>query len=276
MAGVVFRAVRYGLLRERLAMDAFSPSARHLRSRGFWLRSGTALICYSIYAGFYGYYEWSRQLFDGQIYLFAYHCLHNLQSILTIVLPLFLFYKFVDPYQTSFYGMAPKRKGLVLYALLLALMIPLITLASFQPDFWNPTRHIAIRTPTNFRRTRMGDGLIYELCYGWISYRRNCFSGAFWSLAWTAYWGRARCYQWLSGIVRFTSDDLWRGCFVTIWRVSAGRSGPEHPQHLGRLAHSHRHCLGHGNCRFFAGSGAVMDYDFLLCWNFNIHPCTTA
>ncbi|MFD2572448.1 hypothetical protein ACFSUS_17545 [Spirosoma soli] len=105
------------------------------RNSEFWLRSGCALICYSIYSGFYAHSEWSRQLFDGQIYVFAYYCLHNLQSVLTIVLPLYLFYRFIDRQPSSFYGMAPKRKGLALYALLLALMIPLITLASFQPDF---------------------------------------------------------------------------------------------------------------------------------------------
>ncbi|GAB4037786.1 CPBP family intramembrane glutamic endopeptidase [Spirosoma gilvum] len=138
------------------------------RNREFWLRSGVALVFYSIYAGFYGHSEWSRQLFDGQIYVFAYYCLHNLQSLLTIVLPLALFYKFLDPYPSSFYGMAPKRKGLVLYALMLALMIPLITLASFQPDF--------LESYPTYRDTNANEffgvpewvtALVYELCYGW-------------------------------------------------------------------------------------------------------------
>jgi len=138
------------------------------RNRDFWLRSGTALICYSIYAGFYAHSAWSRQLFDGQIYVFAYYCLHNLQSVLTIVLPLYLFYTFVDPYANNFYGMAPKRKGLVLYAILLGLMIPLITLASFQPDF--------LQSYPTYRDTNANEffgvpewvtALLYELCYGW-------------------------------------------------------------------------------------------------------------
>lgn len=138
------------------------------RSRAFWLRSGVALVSYSIYAGFWANSLWSQQLFGGQIYVFAYYCLHNLQSILTIVLPLFLFYRFVDPYPSNFYGMAPKRKGLTLYILLLALMIPLITLASFQPDF--------LQSYPTYRDTNANEffgvpewvtGLVYELCYGW-------------------------------------------------------------------------------------------------------------
>ncbi|GAB4019451.1 CPBP family intramembrane glutamic endopeptidase [Spirosoma koreense] len=138
------------------------------RSREFWLRSGLALVCYSLYAGFYADYEWSLNLFDGQIYAFVYYCLHNLQSVLTIVVPLYLFYKFIDPYPSHFYGMAPKRKGLALYALLLALMIPLITLASFQPDF--------LASYPTYRDTNANEffgvpewitALVYELCYGW-------------------------------------------------------------------------------------------------------------
>ena len=64
--------------------------------------------------------------------------------------------------------MAPKRKGLVLYALLLALMIPLITWASFQPDF--------LQSYPTYRDTNANEffgvpewvtALVYELCYGW-------------------------------------------------------------------------------------------------------------
>ena len=138
------------------------------RNHEFWLRSGVALISYSIYASFYAHAEWSLQLFGGQIYAFAYYCLHNLQSALTIVLPLYVFYKVADPYPSQFYGMAPKRKGLALYVLLLALMIPLIIIASFQPDFLDSY-------PT-YRDTNANEflgvpewvtALVYELCYGW-------------------------------------------------------------------------------------------------------------
>lgn len=138
------------------------------QNREFWLRSTFALICYSWYAGFYAHNKWSQELFNGQIYVFAYYCLHNLQSVLTIVLPLYLFYKLADPYPSHFYGMAPKRKGLVLYLQLLALMVPLITLASFQPDF--------LQSYPTYRDTNANEffnvpewvtALVYELCYGW-------------------------------------------------------------------------------------------------------------
>lgn len=140
------------------------------QKRDFWLRSGLALGSYALYSGFYGHVELSHQLFDGQVFVFLYYCLHNLQSLLTIVLPLYVFYRLADrqQYPSSFYGMAPKRKGLVLYALLLALMIPLLTLASFQPDFLAsyPTYH---DTNANefFGVPEWVTALVYELCYGW-------------------------------------------------------------------------------------------------------------
>ena len=138
------------------------------RDRDFWLRSGTALVCYSIYAGFYAHTAWSQQLFDGKVFVFLYYCFRNLQSVVTIVLPLFLFYKFVDRQSSNFYGIAPKRKGLALYALMLALMVPLITLASFQPDFLAsyPT-YKDTNANEFFAVPEWVTVLIYELCYGW-------------------------------------------------------------------------------------------------------------
>ncbi|WP_080237475.1 CPBP family intramembrane glutamic endopeptidase [Spirosoma rigui] len=138
------------------------------RNRGFWLRSSTALVCYATYAGFYAHNAWSQQLFGGQVFVFLYYCFRNLQSLLTVVLPLYLFYKLVDQYPSGFYGVVPKRKGLALYAILLALMVPLITLASFQPDFLAsyPTYK---DTSANefFNVPEWVTALVYELCYGW-------------------------------------------------------------------------------------------------------------
>lgn len=172
--GKPFRPVLYlGLYASSYYVSVWLWTHFHRRAdiwhnRQFWLRSGVALVFYSLYAGFWGQNAWSQKLFGGQIYVFAYYCLSNLQSVLTIVLPLFLFYKFVDPYPTHFYGIVPKRKGLVLYAVLLTLMVPLITWASFQPDF--------LQSYPTYRDTNANEffgvpewvtAFVYELCYGW-------------------------------------------------------------------------------------------------------------
>lgn len=77
------------------------------RNPRFWLHTGVGWVAYGFYAGFYGYNEWSRQLLDGQIYLFAFYCLSNLHSILTLVLPLLLYYIFIDRESSYFYGLKP-------------------------------------------------------------------------------------------------------------------------------------------------------------------------
>ncbi|MBO0931044.1 CPBP family intramembrane metalloprotease [Fibrella aquatilis] len=138
------------------------------RNPRFWLHTLVALVVFSYYAGFAGYVDWAQQFSDYRLYLYAYKVFSNLHSILTIVLPLGLYYLFVDKNQSGFYGLKPKRKGLLVYLMLLGLMVPIILFASFQPDFLeayptyrNLTPHEALHVPEWL--TAFG----YELAYGW-------------------------------------------------------------------------------------------------------------
>ncbi len=138
------------------------------RNPRFWLHTGIGWVAYGFYAGFYGYNEWSRQLLDGQIYLFAFYCLSNVHSILTLVLPLFLYYIFIDRESSHFYGLKPKREGLAVYATLMAIMVPVIAVASFQssfssfyPTYKDTTANEYLGVP------EWVTALIYELAYGW-------------------------------------------------------------------------------------------------------------
>lgn len=134
----------------------------------FWLHTGVGWAAYGLYAGFYGYNDWSQQLLGGQIYIFAFYCLSNLHSILTLVLPLFLYYKFIDREPSYFYGLKPKRDGLTVYATLMLLMVPVIAVASFQtsflefyPTYKDTTANEYLNVP------EWVTALIYELSYGW-------------------------------------------------------------------------------------------------------------
>lgn len=138
------------------------------RNRRFWLHTGVGWASYGFYAGFYGYNEWSRQLLGGQIYLFAYYCLSNLHSVLTLVLPLFLYYKLLDRQPSFFYGLKPKREGLLVYATLMLIMVPVVTFASFQPSFLDFYPTYKDTTANEFLNVpEWVTALIYELCYGW-------------------------------------------------------------------------------------------------------------
>lgn len=138
------------------------------RNGRFWRHTGVALLVYSGYASFSLYDTWARQISDYRLYLYVYKCVANLHSVLTIVLPLLLYYVLVDKPRNGFYGLQPKRKGLTTYLALLALMVPIIGFASTQPDFLlayptyrNMPVHEALNVPEWL--TALG----YELAYGW-------------------------------------------------------------------------------------------------------------
>lgn len=136
------------------------------RNRRMWLYSLFGLAVLGWDGGFYGYQAWSRQLFDGQIYWFAFYGLSNLSSLLTVFMPLILFYFLLDDQRSRFYGLF-KPQDVRPYLFLLAAMLPLIAWASFQPDF--------LRTYPSYRDSSVDEffgvapwltALAYELFYG--------------------------------------------------------------------------------------------------------------
>jgi len=138
------------------------------RNPRFWLHTGVGWVAYGFYAGFYGYNEWSSQLLGGQIYLFAFYCLSNLHSIGTLVLPLFLYYIFIDREPSYFYGLKPKREGLEVYAMLMGIMVPVIAIASFESSFMSFYPTYKDTTANEYLGVpEWVTALAYELAYGW-------------------------------------------------------------------------------------------------------------
>lgn len=139
------------------------------RNNWFWLHTLVALVVYAYYAGFSAYTGWAQRHFpDYGLFVYVFKVLSNVHSLVTIVLPLGVYYLFVDKPANGFYGLKPKRRGLLIYLSLLALMVPVITYASFQPDFLqayptyrNTGAHNALNVPEWV--TALG----YELAYGW-------------------------------------------------------------------------------------------------------------
>ncbi|MBU1822566.1 MAG: CPBP family intramembrane metalloprotease [Bacteroidetes bacterium] len=138
--GNPIRIVWYFLLYATAYYGALLIWARHtgqmavFRSRRVWQYSLFGLAVLAWDGGFYGYQPLSKVLFGGQIYEFAFYALSNLSSLLTVFLPLTVFYLTVDRQRSRFYGLF-KPQSVAPYLLLLAAMLPLIAWASFQPDF---------------------------------------------------------------------------------------------------------------------------------------------
>ncbi len=138
-----------------------------LRNPKLWLYSLFGLSVMAWDGGFYGYQAWSKQLFGGQIYAYAFYSLSNLSSILTTFLPLVLFYFLIDKQPSRFYGLF-KSQNVLPYLLLLGGMVPLLAWASFQPDFLQtyPT-YRSTSTHTFFGVPPWATALAYELFYGY-------------------------------------------------------------------------------------------------------------
>lgn len=170
--GNPIRIVWYFLLYATAYYGSLLIWARHtgqmplVHSWRVWLYSlfGLGLVAWD--GGFYSYQAWSRSLFDGQVYWFAFYSLSNLSSLLTVLLPLSFFYFFLDDQKSRFYGLF-RSQNVAPYAILLVVMLPLIVWASFQPDF--------LRTYPSYRDSSADEffgvpswvtALIFELCYG--------------------------------------------------------------------------------------------------------------
>ena len=136
------------------------------RNPQVWVYSLFILVVLAWDGSFYAYQSWSKQIFDGQIYWFAFYSLANLSSVLTTFLPLILFYRLIDHQRTRFYGLW-QPQNVNPYLLLLLAMLPLIIWASFQPDF--------LRSYPTYRDSRVDEffgvsprvtAILYELFYG--------------------------------------------------------------------------------------------------------------
>jgi len=101
----------------------------------YWARS----IFFISIVGFSAFYYFHRNIDFGSLDPFeAYFTLdliRQLNSIITVIIPLFIFWFLFDRKQLDFYGLNLKRANLKPYLIMLLFMFPLVTAASFLPDF---------------------------------------------------------------------------------------------------------------------------------------------
>ncbi|PKK35679.1 hypothetical protein BWI96_15320 [Siphonobacter sp. SORGH_AS_0500] len=138
-----------------------------LKTQKFWLFSVFGLFIMAWWQDYTGYQKLTEFPVFEHIYSFAHYCFSNLSSALTIWLPLYIFYRWVDRQSSYFYGFRPDGASLKMYGLMLLLMVPLIGWASFQPSFlqtypvykgWGAAE--ALKVPN------WVTALIFECCYG--------------------------------------------------------------------------------------------------------------
>lgn len=228
---------------------AYKKEWRRLQQAEFWLYSLFILGILGLDGGFYAYNDWSKQLFNGQIYNYAFHCLTNLTSVLTVFIPLGVFYYFIDRQRHCFYGFHFDGLHLRSYFLLVTLMIPLIGWASFQPDF---LRFYPSYKDSNadefFGVSPWVTTLIYEISYGFDFVATELIIRGFMVIGMALLIGRGAivpmtvCYAsmhfgkpvgetigsifggYILGVIAFESRSIWGGIIVHVgvaWLMDA-------------------------------------------------------
>lgn len=120
-----------------LSYAFFSKDKSFLYSPEFWIKSTVALSLLSFDRCVFFIDDIVQELFHPRTHRWVSKITNNLLGIFTMIMPLFLLYWKYDRTEKHLYGLAPKRFDTKPYITMLAIMLPLIIVASFLPSFLN-------------------------------------------------------------------------------------------------------------------------------------------
>ena len=115
----------------------FTKNNKFFYDKKFWLLSILGLLILALDRGFYHQVYFAKWISDKHSYRYIRKIVNSLISLFVTVLPFYLIYKtFLKKELSHFFGLQNLRKvKLKPYWIMLLLMVPLIWLASYQPDF---------------------------------------------------------------------------------------------------------------------------------------------
>lgn len=135
--------------------------------RQFWIKSLLAISLLSLDSSLPFLRGWIDGLVNHRLHLWAYKVGVNLISLFTILLPLLAFYRFYDANQKHWYGLRWHNFDPRPYLQMLLIMLPLLTVASFNaafqrqyPMYKTSAAHIFLDVP------EWVTVVIYEMAYG--------------------------------------------------------------------------------------------------------------
>lgn len=230
-----------------LLQGLFFKGCDHFRSPWFWAILLLAPAFFSFRVNFDQQESWVKSIWSGDEQVYYTHCFNWVVRVGVVMTPVGIIWFLKDRGNQPFYGTRPLH-NLKPYLLMLAIMIPLIALASTQKDFlsmYPRARFIAqLDLPaTNWRY------FFYELCYGFdfvsiefffrgfliLSLARICGPHCIVPMACfycTIHFGKplgeAISSFWgglLLGIVSFNTGSVWGGLLVHLgiaWFMEAG------------------------------------------------------
>jgi hypothetical protein len=151
-----------------LIITLLRQDASIIANKLFWVYSLLALTILAFDGGFYYHYTFTQSSsFPVELSDYAFKCFSNLNSVLTIYLPLFLFYVWLDKQSNGFYGLVNRSTDIRPYAWMLLIMMPLIAWASFQPDFLSSYPSYEDTSADEYLGVpQLATALFFELAYG--------------------------------------------------------------------------------------------------------------
>jgi hypothetical protein len=217
----------------------FKPGLFKL-TRMFWLRSAFALALLSL--------ERSNLLIDPllsgldyALQFYAHKVLNNLSGILVVILPLYVFYRIYDRKYKNFYGFGVLPAERKPYAVLLALVIPLLAVASFNKGFQNQyPMYVETHAYSLLGVPQWLTVVLYELAYGLNFVSIEFLYRGFFILGMASILGRSSilpmaclyCFLhfgkpapeaissifggYILGVVSYETKSIWGGIFIHI------------------------------------------------------------
>jgi hypothetical protein len=209
--------------------------------RSFWLLSFVGICLLAFKTGFPYLSEVTRWLFpEPQIFSWAYRICNNTLGFATGLLPLFVLHQ-LSRSRTGFYGLTLRTWDGRPYLWLLILIIPLVTIASFEPGFqaYYPM-YKANRVAEVMQWPSWVPPLAYELVYGLDFVNVELIFRGFFVIGLSQYLGRnsvllmasvycflhfgkpwGECVSsifggYLLGVIAFETRNIWGGILLHI------------------------------------------------------------
>ena len=125
-----------------LFVHFFTDNKSFFKNKRFWLISLLGILILAIDRGFYHQVYLAKWVSNNQSYRYIRKIFNSFISLFVVVLPMFIIYKtLLKKEMGHFYGLQRKNIHLKPYFIMILLMVPLLLLASYQPDFLKEYPH---------------------------------------------------------------------------------------------------------------------------------------
>ncbi len=120
----------------------FTDNKLFFKNKRFWIISLLGFVILALDRGFYHQVYLAKWLTDHRSYRYVSKLFNSFIALFVVILPLYVIYKTLLKKELNhFYGIQIKNLNLKPYWVLLLLMVPLLIIASYQPDFLREYPH---------------------------------------------------------------------------------------------------------------------------------------